>query len=348
MLALFRVGKQFRSRCAGFKKVVWMLQMMCCARWLFARRCKLEENLHQNVVFLALLLRWKNFPDHKLLVLLRIWRSLATVWHFFSIFFYVDKSIPGFHSVDSRRLMLSDSSTNVLWQNPACTSECLWKLTCQRKMHQVSQLCVSCKMSCPKSAKTPHANTHPKTDARRCWTMHMIWSFTWLLWWLLKYLYNFRNVHCIVQSPRTMKVKNISKGNKFILTTMVMVNAMQCKSTCACQLSNCSPGCTDEVCHLTCFSVSFFLSCLSFSFKKKNKTKKGKNGTGTGERERENPSKWPEQNLLSSFSFRLFFRQSFDSLKTSCKLKSINYCFFCKKKTKNKQGSILKKKKEGN
>ena len=79
----YRFLPESNSRCAGFKKVVWMLQMMCCARWLFARRCKLEENLHQNVVFLALLLRWKNFPDHKLLVLLRIWRSLATVWHFF-------------------------------------------------------------------------------------------------------------------------------------------------------------------------------------------------------------------------------------------------------------------------
>ena len=184
---------------------------------------------------------------------------------FFSIFFYVDKSIPGFHSVDSRRLMLSDSSTNVLWQNPACTSECLesWHVNgrCIRLVRYV------CLVKCPVQKVRKHLM---QTRTRKL--MHVavgLWSFTWLLWWLLKYLYNFRNVHCIVQSPRTMKVKNISKGNKFILTTMVMVNAMQCKSTCACQLSNCS-HCTDEVCHLTCFSVSFFLSCLSFSFKKKN------------------------------------------------------------------------------
>ena len=190
-------------------------------------------------------------------------------------------------------------------------------------------------MSCPKSAKTPHANTHPKTDARRCWTI-----FTWLLIWLSKYLYNFRNVHCIVQSPRTMKVKNISKGNKFILTTMVTVNAMQCKSTCACHVSNCS-HCTDKVCHLTCFSVSFFLSCLSFSFKKKIKTKKGKKMVLVlvNKKGKTHPSGLNK--IYSQVSLSAFF---FVKVSTHWKhLVNWRALFFFAKK---KQGSILKK--EGN
>ena len=59
--------------------------------------------------------------------------------------------------------------------------------------------------------------------------------------------------------------------------------------------------------------LCLFLSVLPFLLiqKKKLKQKKEKNGTGIGEQERENPSKWPEQNILSSFSFRLFFSSKF-------------------------------------
>ena len=73
-------------------------------------------------------------------------------------------------------------------------------------------------------------------------------------------------------------------------------------------LSNCS-HCTDEVCHLACFSVSFFVFPFLLIQKKLNQ-KKEKNGTGIGEQERENPSKWPEKFTLK-FLFPPFFSSKF-------------------------------------
>ena len=170
-------------------------------------------------------------------------------------------------------------------------------------MHQVSQICVSCKMSCPKSAKTPHANTHPKTDARRCWTMtiHLTPLMTVKIFGQLSLC----TLHCAISQNHESE-KNISKGNKFILTTMVMVNAMQCKSACACFIELQSLHRRSVSPHML---LCLFLSVLPFLLnqKKKLKQKEEKNGTGIGEQEKENPSKWPEQNLLSSFSFCLFF-----------------------------------------
>ena len=155
---------------------------------------------------------------------------------FFSIFFYVDKFIPGFHSVDSRRLMLSDSSTNVLWQNPACTSEWLesWHVNgrCIRLVRYV------CLVKCPVQKVRKHLMEtrtrklmHVTLVTRPCWTM--IIHLTPLM--TVKILDNFRNEHCIVQSPRTMKVKKHLKRKQIHCNNdgNGECNAM-CKSACAC------------------------------------------------------------------------------------------------------------------
>ena len=168
--------------------------MMCCARWLFARRCKLEENLHQTSSFLLFFWGGKtSLSDHKLLVLLRIWRTLATVWHFFR-----------YSSTLISPSRASTPSIVVVWCSPTLRRTFCGKtpLALQNVLIEgwhVNRRCITlvrygCLVKCPVQKVRKHLMIM-QTRTRKL--MHVavgLWSFTWLLWWLLKYLDNFRDV----------------------------------------------------------------------------------------------------------------------------------------------------------
>ena len=205
--------------------------MMCCARWLFARRCKLDENLHQSSRLSCSSFQVEKRPWSKTFTV-----SVNLVLSSDQMVFFFDRCLHW--KVRPGPLPRRKSWFHATWlfverfvTNPRFLGRMSWKSTCRRKIHQTIRKYASGKCSCPKSAQTPHANTHPKMTTPSLLHGTIMAPDVWLsqsVWTCLDNL-NFSNVNYVVYSPRTMKVRKHHR-RKEILSN----NEGNVKIACAC------------------------------------------------------------------------------------------------------------------